>query len=145
MFDITTILAIYGAVLSTMAIGWNIYTHFDKGVRLKVSTNWYVRVYAGNTITMLGVKAINTGHRAMTIVASGFELSPPLLDDSTVVIYDGYLPKRLDEGQEHISYLEPADLPTERIKYAWMRDAEEKEWRSKKWPLRTKKAKKKPK
>jgi hypothetical protein len=103
--DITTILAIYGAVLATLVLVWDIVKFVRERPRLKVEGGHHVLMGEGSTEHRLGIKMSNVGKGKITIEASGLKFLPPLQNGNMATIYDVGLPKELDEGQSHTSYL----------------------------------------
>jgi hypothetical protein len=85
----------------------------------------------------LGIEVFNKGRRSLTIVASGFRLDTQS-DENTATAFDDALPKELAEGQKHITYVNPTDIETHKILYAWVRDATGRTYYSKKRPFKAK-------
>ena len=137
--DVTTILAIYGSALSTIVFFWKIFTYLRDRPRLKVRVDHHALLGPGVREHKLGIKMVNVGKGKITMVASGFKYAPPLPDGSMGTIVDPDLPKELDEGQPHTSFADPSGVPQDQVLYGWVRDATGHIWKSKRWPLRTKK------
>ncbi|MGV8087202.1 MAG: hypothetical protein ACP5N1_06250 [Candidatus Woesearchaeota archaeon] len=74
MTDITTIIiAVYGAILSTVAIIWNIFRDKKK---LKVNVSVHTSKYGDNQEEeILRLEAINIGKVPITLVSAGVKLS----------------------------------------------------------------------
>lgn len=136
--DVTTVLAVYGAVLATLVLVWDIIKFRRDKPRLKVQAGHHMLVGEGTTEHKLGINMSNVGKGKITIVASGFKFLPPLPNGNMATIYDVGLPKELDEGQSHTSYAQPLQIPEHQVVYAWVHDATGREWLSKKWPFRRK-------
>lgn len=132
-------LAIYGSVLATIVFLWDVIKHIREKPRLRVKVNHRVLLGSAKQEHKLGIDIINIGQGIAHIVASGFELSPPLPNGSMATVFDPQLPKELPERQCHTSYAIPSEVPEERIIYGWARDATGRIWYSKKWPLRVRK------
>ena len=138
--DATAILAIYGSILATIVFLWDIIKYIYDKPRLRVKVNHLFKVSPlGCTEHKLGIKVANVGKRTVTVVASGFKFAPALPDGNMATVYDLELPKELHEGQSHTSYASPSEIPQNQVMYGWVRDATGSIWRSKKWPLRSKK------
>jgi hypothetical protein len=86
---------------------------------------------------MIGITMANVGNIPIEVVASGFKLYPES-EHMALTITDIRLPKRLEQGQSHTSYLKPEEVEADKLMYAWVRDATGKEYFSKKWPLKRK-------
>ncbi|MBI3241137.1 MAG: hypothetical protein HYZ49_02450 [Chloroflexi bacterium] len=138
--DLTTFLAIYGAVLSTIAILWNLFKDVTvyrlNRPYLKVEANYGLLI--GSTTTQPTVKIImvNIGKEPLTVVESGFRLDTKS-DENLATVADPSLPKELAQNQRHTTSANFDEVITQKILYAWARDATGRIYRSKKWPLRT--------
>ena len=49
-FEITTIVALYAAVISTIAVGWHIYTFLRSGVRLEIDLTPNMQLFIGSRL-----------------------------------------------------------------------------------------------
>ena len=136
--NITTILAIYGSVLATIVFVWDIIKVAREKPRLKIEVAHHILAGPQETKHRIGIKMANVGRGTITVEASGFSLSPPSPKGNTATLYDLELPVELHDGQSHISYAKPDQIPRDRIVYGWVRDATGRTWKSKKWPLRSK-------
>lgn len=127
-----TILALYGAVLSTIVFIWNIIKYLrEERADLRVEVN-----YTGHhslSRAEVSIKAINMGKRPLTVEQCGFALSHP--SDREILIEDKDLPKELTEHQAHVSIYEWSAFERYQIFFVWVRDSTGRKWLSKKWPL----------
>lgn len=137
--DITTGLALYGALLSTIVFLWNLRRNLRDRAKLIVEADHHVLIGPLHRDHKLGIKMVNKGRRPLTVVASGFRLSTQS-DENMVTVLDPTLPKELTEGQSHTTYANPMEVEANMVLYAWTRDATGRIYRSKKWPLRSKKS-----
>jgi len=99
------------------------------------------RMYLINDVfqDMLEVIAVSVGEKPVTIVESGFILEPPPANESKIkAIWDRELPRELTHGHPHTSSIPRSEVPIEKVKYAYVRDALGRVWKSKKWPLSNK-------
>jgi len=140
--DVTAALAIYGSLLATIVFLWDVVKYIRERTRLKVEVNHHFLTGPGESKYRLGIKMANVGKGAITLAASGFRFSPPLPNGNMATIADPNLPVELSEGQSHTTYAEPSQIPQDQVIYGWGRDATGRTWKSKKWPLRSERAKK---
>ena len=136
MDKFTLYLAIYGALLSTLVLLWDILKYYRDKPSLRVKTNHRMLVSPLQSEFKIGIDIINDGKRPITIVASGFDLDVPKSQENVATVYDVNLPKELHEGQSHTSFVNPDAIDPNKILYAWARDATGREYRSKKWPMK---------
>ncbi len=134
--DITTILAVYGAFLSTVVFLWEIARLFRERPNLKVQAHrgFQASPIEGSFASVF-ITVVNTGKEPLTIVASGFRFNTKS-DENTGTVADPDLPKELTQGQSHRTYVNPDELESRKVIYAWARDATGKVWRSRRYPLR---------
>jgi hypothetical protein len=140
--DVTAVLAIYGSLLATIVFLWDVIKYICERTRLKVEVNHHILTGPGESKHRLGIKMANVGKGTITVVASGFRFSPPLPNGNMATIADPDLPVELNEGQSHTTYAEPSQIPQGQVICGWGRDATGRTWKSKKWPLRSKRSKK---
>jgi hypothetical protein len=137
MEKFTLYLAIYGALLSTLVFLWDILKYYRDKPNLRVETNLRMLVGPLASEMKIGIDMINEGKRPITIVASGFKLDTES-QKNVATVYDINLPAEIHEGQRHTSFVNPDTVDTEKILYAWARDATGREYQSKKRPLQLK-------
>ncbi len=135
MEKLTLYLAIYGAILSTLVLLWDVVKYYKDKPRLRVQANHRVLVGPLKSEQKIGIDMINEGKRPITIVASGFKLDTDS-DENTATVFDPGLPKQIDEGQSYTTFVNPETIDTNKILYAWARDATGRAHRSEKHPLR---------
>lgn len=137
-WNITTILAIYGAILSTIGVAWNIRNGLIDRARIRVS--FQARVLAklvpaggqeGSLVVSGGeegyvFEVVNMGRRPITISGLGFglkdgkHLTVPLMLPGTK-----QFPVDITEGKAESFFIKGQGLAEYRdlIKFAWVRDA----------------------
>ena len=137
MEQVTFYVAIYGAILSTLVLLWDIIKYCKDKPNLRVQANH--RILAGPRMSerKIGIDMINKGKRSITIVASGFKLDTES-DKNMATLFDPNLPRQINEGQRRTTFANPDEIDLNKILYAWARDATGKEYRSKKHPLKLK-------
>lgn len=137
MEPLTLYLAIYGAILSTLVLLWDVMKYYRDKPSLRVQANHRALVGPRMSERKIGIDIINEGKRPITIVASGFRLDTES-DENMVTVFDPNLQKQINEGQCHTTFVNPDTIETSKILYAWARDATGREYRSKKYPLKLK-------
>jgi hypothetical protein len=135
--QVTFYVAVYGAILSTLVLVWDIIKYFKDKPNLRVQANHRVLTGPLGSERKIGIDMINQGRRPITIVASGFKLDTDL-EENMVTLFDPNLPRQINDGQHHTTFADPDRIDANKILYAWGRDATGKEYRSKKHPLKLK-------
>jgi hypothetical protein len=133
-FDLVAVLAIYAAVLSTVAILTNLKSYLRDRAAVVVEANFHVLLGPHGAAKKLGIRVTNVGRRPLTIAECGFRIDSQS-PDKLLTVLDATLPKRLDEGESHVTYANPDDLDIGRVIFAWARDATGRVYRSKRRPL----------
>lgn len=123
----TITIAIYGAILSTIAIGWNIYNNLQDRPKIKISTKFGFMAGDNSEKTFLFIKAINRGRRPITLSSVGIRCEKnDLLNLKTFS-----LPSELNEGKNHIEWFKVEELKNKHCSFAWYRDETGKLYKSK--------------
>jgi len=128
MIDFTGFLAVWGAILSTVALIWNLVRDSrDKG-RLKIDA-MIGKIYPDHTDRdYLVVTVTNVGKRPLLVKGWGGMKRKKASQPRGLMITPRGLPRMLRESEYHIEYthdLKILDADTERI-YVW--DSSGKEW-----------------
>ncbi len=128
-FDVTTFLAIWGAILSSFAVGWNVYRDFaDKG-RLKVDC------YIGkHIITGIGVvqdnlliwSITNVGKRSIIIMHIGGSLRK----DDFIIDTKTKLPHKLEPGEYITEYINDLRIFKEDVRKLFVVDTLGKKYKA---------------
>jgi hypothetical protein len=74
-FELTTIVAWWGAIIATMVLVWDIYKWANRGARLEYTVKTNMKTYGDPTtkgMTFVTVRVSNTGDRTTTIENMGF-------------------------------------------------------------------------
>jgi hypothetical protein len=134
--QITLYLAIYGAILSTIAMLWNIKRDSDDRANLKLnvklSKNW---IMSGVNIEQPCVEISNIGKRPITVTEISYKIDKRICTADPKNYQD--LPKELGEGQFHsIDLVEKDKTERAKIMYFIVKDARGKKYWSKKYPLK---------
>jgi len=118
--NLTLILAVYGGVLSTVAIIWNIYNNLLDKPKIKITTSIGFLTGAMNpSEPLLFIEAINKGKRPVTLSSVGIRLAK----EENVTLMQVNLPAELGEGKSHVEWIALDKLRTELCTFAWYRDA----------------------
>jgi len=132
--DLTSVLAIYGAALSTLAILLEITRYVKDRPKVVVEADHHELYTTQKGAHKLGIKMTNIGRRPVTVEACGFRIDTESEENSLSVL-DRTLPNRLDEGESRTAYADPAEVQASRILFAWARDATGRVYKSKKRPF----------
>jgi len=119
------LLAIYGAVLSTIGIIWKIYSDRPK---IKVKASFGLIDYGGridDKSFLVGV--VNRGRRPVTLSSVGIRAGK----EDMIHLKTIGLPKELGEGKSHTEWFKIDSLRGKDCDFAWYRDATGKLYKSK--------------
>ncbi len=119
-------LAIYGAVLSTIAIGWNIHNNLQDKPKIEVKTKFG---FMSNDIekTFLFITIINKGKRSIHLNSFGLRTGKDNLLPNRVTA----LPCELKPGKSHDEFFDVSKLKNRQFDFAWYKDEVEKLYKSK--------------
>ena len=120
-------LAIYGAVLSTIAIGWNIYNNLQDKPKIEITTS-FGGITDNLDKTLFIITAINRGKRSVHLSAFGLRT-----EDGLNLIPNRItgVPCELGPGKSHWEFFEASKLEDKRFDFAWYRDETGKVYKSK--------------
>ena len=125
---LTTYVAIYGAILSTIAIGVHIYNAIQDRPKIKVTAKFGFFGYSkGVSETFFFVKAINKGRRSVHLSSVGLRGEKGDL----INIHTISLPFELKEGKSHREWFKPEELKNRKLDFAWYLDETGKMYKSK--------------
>ncbi len=126
--NLTTLIALYGVFLSTIAIGWKIYNNFQDRPKIRVIAKFGFMTGDNSKKTSLFIKAINKGRRHVTLSSVGIRLNNKqnLINIKTIS-----LPHELNEGKSHSEWFELKELKDKNCLFAWYRDETGKLYKSK--------------
>ena len=114
-------LAIYGAIVSTIALGWNIYKYIQENPRIKVNVEFgFVNIGGENSDNLLIVSIINKGEKSIYLSSTGLRSrSEDLLNLHTIG-----LPCELKGRSSHNEWFEVNKLKRDReYDFGWYKDA----------------------
>jgi len=122
----TLALAIYGAILSTIAIFWNIYNSYQD--RPKISVKTHIGFYSTDTKTkLLFVTIVNKGKRSVYLSSFGLRSGKGDLIPNRIT----GIPCELKGGESHNEWFDVNELKNRQFDFAWYRDATGKMYKSK--------------
>jgi len=133
--NFTTVLAVYGAVLSTVAIVMNVAKYIKDRAHVVVEAGEHVLMSSKVATHKLGIKVINKGRRPITIEGCGFKLDADS-GENLLSVLDPNLPKPLGEGESLTTYADPSQVQARNVLFAWARDAGGRVYKSKRRPFR---------
>lgn len=118
----TLIIAIYGAILSTIVVGWNIYNTIQDRPKVKVIVNFgAMQSSQGVEGPFLFVRAVNKGRRSVYLSSFGLRSGK---DDLIPLRVTG-MPCELKGSTSHTEWFTPDELKKmkgKRVFFAWYRD-----------------------
>lgn len=145
MFDLTKFLAIWGASLSTFALGWNFYRDLLDRPKLyvtaalsRLAVGEDKKVYAvkhdlpvmgTSTQVFLMLSVTNVGRRPVMLKAWGGRWRSPVNGKKEFILLAGDMPKMLREGEFHQEPIPDLNAVSERVKCLCVWDSSGKEWK----------------
>jgi hypothetical protein len=131
--DVTTILAIWGALISSLLLGWNIYRNLSDKGKIRVSC------FIGNKIgglsnpdkDVLVYTITNTGKKPIYIklIGGAFTKKHFLLNSSQI-------PKMLQPGEYIVESTEDLSIFEKDLKHLWVIDSLDNQWKISKKNMR---------
>ena len=137
--QITDLIAFYAAIVATISVSWQIFSEINDRVKIKVTLS-FVSFVNGHPMKYpkdryIGIKAANIGKRPATIMGAGFRISNK--NDLAIIPGPDEIPRRLEEGESQDIFSDIESLqsyfeknPTQVVKFAWVRDASGKIYKS---------------
>jgi hypothetical protein len=145
-FTLTGVLAIYGAVLSSIALGWNLYRDLHDRVRLRITAR--LRRIAQSDVgpqlyavapdlpvarktegLFVFVEVTNIGRRPVRWDGWGGDYNKPSAGKPSFAIIPVNLPKMLAEGEAHVEYTDTLHADIGNVKRIFIWDASGKHWK----------------
>jgi hypothetical protein len=152
---LTTVLAVYGALLSSLVFGWSLYRDLADRARFKISASirritqdtggrpyavmpdLHVEPTSEQLYILLTV--VNVGRRPMQWEGWGGRYSKPVNGKESFRILGKNIPKMLNENESHSEFTElGADISpaADNLKELFMWNASGKKWKLSRWQLR---------
>ena len=124
---ITLGIALYGAILSTIALIWNIYNKLQDKPKIKVTAKFGFLDFGGKlSETKLIVTAINKGKGSVYLSSMGLRSG----EEDLLNLHTHGLPHELKGGHSHSEWFEAEKLKNRKYDFAWFRDATGKLYQS---------------
>ncbi|MFZ0563080.1 MAG: hypothetical protein WAM43_15800 [Terriglobales bacterium] len=142
--SITSLLAAYGAILSSVGLGWNLYRDLHDRARLKVIAHPRriaqsalgdkvyavaprLPVVASEQLFVL-MDVTNVGRRPVRWDGWGGKYYKPVNGKSSFLVVPKHLPKMLYEGESHCEFASDMVAGIENVKQMFVWDAAGKNW-----------------
>ncbi len=126
--NLTDYVALYGAILSTIAIGWNIYNNLQDKPKVKVTAKFgFTSSEIGTSGHLLIVTAVNKGKRSIYLSSMGLRTGK----EDLLNLKTSGLPCELKGGCSHNEWFKVNELKNRQFDFAWYRDATGKLYKSK--------------
>lgn len=142
---LTQLLAVYGATLSSIALGWNLYRDLVDRGKLKVSAaiqrlvvsedgktygvKHNLPVHGASDRVFVVISAVNVGRRPIKIKGWGGKWYKPRNGRNSFVIIPAGMPKMLNEGEDHTEMTDEMLPNLANVKTLFMWDTTKKEWK----------------
>jgi hypothetical protein len=142
--NVTSFLALYGALLSTFGAGWNFYRDLRDKPRLKISMHirriayspdgkWYqvkpdLPVQGASQKLYLVVNVTNAGRRPVKWTGWGGEYKTPHDGITGFWIQPTHIPLMLPEGESNSEYTDDLEAAGSDVKKLFIFDATGKNW-----------------
>jgi len=124
----TLAIAIYGAVLSTIALIWNIYNNSQDKPKIKIKAKFgFFSSSTGSEGPFLFITAINKGKRPVYLSSFGLRTGEEDLVPNRIT----GIPCELKGGTSHDEFFKLDELKNRQFDFAWYRDATGKLYKSK--------------
>jgi hypothetical protein len=121
--------AIYGAIVSSVALGWNIYKHLQGRPKIKVDAKFgFVDMGGKISDNLLIVSIVNKGGKSIYLSSMGLRSG----NDDLLNLHTIGLPCELKGGCSHSEWFEVKKLKRERkYDFGWYKDATGKMYKTK--------------
>lgn len=122
-------IAVYGAIVSSVALGWNIYKYLQDKPKVKVTAKFgFTSSEIGTSEYLLIVTAMNKGKRSVYLSSMGLRSG----NDDLLNLHTIGLPHELKGGCSHSEWFEVSKLKKNRqYDFGWFKDATGKMYKSK--------------
>jgi hypothetical protein len=120
-------IAVYGAILSTITLVWNIYNNLQDKPKIKVKAKFGFLDFGGKLSEIkLIITAVNKGKRFVHLSSMGLRSGK----EDLLNLHPYGLPCELKEGHSHSEWFEADKLKNRKYDFAWFRDATGKIYKS---------------
>ena len=126
--NLTDYIALYGAILSTIAIGWNIYNNLQDRPKIKVTGKFgFMDSSKGVEGPFFFVEVVNKGRRSVYLSSFGLRSGEEDLIPNRIT----GVPCELKSGTSHNEFFKIDELKDRNFDFAWYRDETGKLYQSK--------------
>jgi len=143
--SLTSFLAAYGALLSSIGFGWNLYRDLHDRARLKVVAHLrriartevtgqmfavapHLNVAGASKQLFVFIDVTNVGRRPVRWDGWGGKYHKPVKGKNSFAIIPVNLPRMLDEGTSHSEFTEDLHTDIDNVKRIFIWDAAGKNW-----------------
>ena len=115
----TALIATYGAILSTIAVGWNIYNNLQDRPKIKVIAR--LGSFMGTkelSKLFLFIKIVNSGRKSVHLSSFGLQTKK----EDVFSLRQSALPFELLPGKSHDEHFDLDKLKDKKIELGWYRD-----------------------
>jgi hypothetical protein len=148
--SVTSLLATYAALLSSVGLGWNLYRDLHNRAKLNVSVSLRRisfstdgKMYAvspkfpveASAETFVVISVLNVGQRPVKVNGWGGKYVNPQDGKSAFVVVPQGMPKMLNEWENLDEMTDELHGSIDNIKYLCVRDASGREWKAKRTDL----------
>lgn len=129
--DLTPILALWGTIVSTIAITWNILRGLEDRKKLKIEANIGTILPGNPNKKYFYVSMTNIGRRPVFVTGWGTDLKKEKKEKGkrAVFIKARNLPKLLKDGEAHMEYIDNLSIFSRKIKNVKIWDSTGKSWK----------------
>lgn len=126
--NLTTLIATYGAILSTIAVGWNIYNNLQDKPKIKVTAKFSLFMGAEKLSKLfLFIKIVNSGRKSIHLSSFGLRTK----EEDVFSLRQSALPLELSPGKSHSEHFDLDKLKDKKIELGWYRDETGKIYKTK--------------
>lgn len=126
--DITKFLALWGAILSTIAITWNIFRDANDKGKLKIEAMIGKMVPDHTDKDYLVITITNIGRRPVLVKSRGGMKKKNVKGARGMYIIPHGLPRMLKEGEYHMEFTEDLSIISPELEKIHVWDSTGKEW-----------------
>jgi hypothetical protein len=125
----TQFIAFWGAIISSLALGWNILRRLQDRKKLKLEANIGTMLPGDPSKIYFYITMTNIGRRPVFVTGWGADLKKEKKEKRAVFIKAHDLPKLLKDGEAHMEYIEDLSIFSRNIKNVKVWDSTGKKWK----------------
>lgn len=144
-FSLTTLLAVWGAILSSIVFGWNLYRDLLDRAKIKLSVEVRrigvredgkffsiepgLNIAGASEALFVVISVVNVGRRRMRWKGAGGHYKHPVNGKSSFVLSARFLPKSLEEQEAHDEFTElTEEFINGNVKHLFIWDVAGRKW-----------------